>query len=36
MGLHVDTAIWMHHMNANLTYGEKAWQQLHKNAAICI
>ena len=27
----VSTAIWMHHMDANLTYGEKAWRQLHKN-----
>ena len=23
----------MHYMNANFTYGEKAWRQLHKNAA---
>ena len=23
----------MHYMDANKTYGEKAWQQLHKNAA---
>ena len=23
----------MHHMDANSTHGEKAWQQLHKNAA---
>ena len=23
----------MHHMDANETYGEKVWQQLHKNAA---
>ena len=23
----------MHYMDANLTYGEKAWRQLHKNAA---
>ena len=22
----------MHYMDANLTYGEKAWRQLHKNA----
>ena len=28
----VDTAIWMHYIDANKTYGEKAWQQLHKNA----
>ena len=26
----------MHHMDANKMYGEKAWQQLHKNAASCI
>ena len=32
----VDTAIWMHHMDANKTYGEKAWQQLKKNVANCI
>ena len=25
-------AIWMHYMDANKTYREKAWQQLHKNA----
>ena len=25
--------MWMHHMHANKTYGEKAWRQLHKNAA---
>ena len=30
---HVDTAKWMHYMDANKTYGEKFWQQLHKNAA---
>ena len=29
----VDTAIWMHYVDANKTYGEKAWRQLHKNAA---
>ena len=29
----VDTAVWIHYMDANETYGEKAWQQLHKNAA---
>ena len=27
----VDTAIWMHYMEANKTAGEKAWRQLHKN-----
>ena len=26
-------AIWMHYMDANKTAGEKAWRQLHKNAA---
>ena len=30
---HVNTAIWMHYMDANKTYGDKAWWQLHKNAA---
>ena len=29
----VDTVIWLHNMDANKTYGEKAWRQLHKNAA---
>ena len=29
----VDTAIWMHYLDANLTAGVKAWRQLHKNAA---
>ena len=29
----VDTALWMHYMDANKTDGEKAWRQLHKNAA---
>ena len=29
---HVDTAIWMHYLDANKTYGEKAWLQLYKNA----
>ena len=28
----VDTAIWMHYMDANKTLGEKAWRQLQKNA----
>ena len=27
----VDTAIWMHYMDANKTNREKARQQLHKN-----
>ena len=30
---HVDTAIWMHYLDANKTAGEKARRQLHKNAA---
>ena len=30
---HIDTAIWMHYMDSNKTAGEKARQQLHKNAA---
>ena len=25
--------MWMHYMEANKTTGEKAWQQLHNNAA---
>ena len=29
----IDTIVWMHKMDANKTYGEKAWRQLHKNAA---
>ena len=29
----VDTAVWMHYMDANQTYREKALLQLHKNAA---
>ena len=29
----VDTAVWMHYLDANKTAGEKARQQLHKNAA---
>ena len=29
----VDTAIWMHYMDARKTGGEKAWRLLHKNAA---
>ena len=28
----VDTAVWMHCMDANLMYREKAWRQPHKNA----
>ena len=26
----------MHDIDANETFGESAWQQLHKNAASCI
>ena len=29
----VDTAIWMHNLDANKTAGEEARRQLHKNAA---
>ena len=32
----VNTTIWMLHMDADWAYGEKAWRQLHKNAASCI
>ena len=28
----IDTAIWMHYMDANKTAGEEARRQLHKNA----
>ena len=27
----VDTAVWMHYLNADKTAGEKARRQLHKN-----
>ena len=30
---HLDTAIWMHYLDANKTAGEKARRQLYKNAA---
>ena len=30
----IDTAIWMHDMDANKTAGEEARRQLHKNTAI--
>ena len=30
---HVDTAVWMHYLDANKTAGEKAKRQLHKNVA---
>ena len=29
----IDTAIWMHYMDANKTVGEETRWQLHKNAA---
>ena len=29
----VETATWVHYIDANKTYGEKALRQLHKNAA---
>ena len=29
----VDTAVWMHHLDANKTAEEEARRQLHKNAA---
>ena len=28
----INTAIWMHYMDANQTTGEETWRQLHKNA----
>ena len=28
----IDTTVWMHYMDANKTYGEKARLRLHKNA----
>ncbi len=30
---HVDSAVWMHHLDANKTAGEEARGQLHKNVA---
>ena len=30
---HVDTAVWMHHLDANKMAGEEARRQLHKNVA---
>ena len=27
----IDTAVWMHYLDANSTAGEEAWRQLHKN-----
>ena len=29
----VDTAVWMHHLDANKTTREEARRQLHKNVA---
>ena len=29
----IDTAVWMHYMDANKTAGEEARRQLHKDAA---
>ena len=29
---HIDTAIWLHYMDANKAAGEEARGQLHKNA----
>ena len=29
----VDTAVWMHYLDANKTAGEEAGRQLHKNVA---
>ena len=29
----VDTAVWMHHLDAKKTAGEEARRQLHKNVA---
>ena len=29
----IDTAVWMHYMDANKTAGEEARRQLHENAA---
>ena len=30
---HIDTAVWMHYLDANKTAEEEARRQLHKNAA---
>ena len=29
----VDTAVWMHYMDAHEMYGENVWRKLHKNVA---
>ena len=31
---HIDTAIWLHYMDANKTAGEEARRQLHKNVYV--
>ena len=31
----INTTVWMHHIDANKTHGEKASGKLHKNAACC-
>ena len=32
---HVSTTVWLHNLDSNKTLGEKAWWELHKNAASC-
>ena len=32
----INADIWMHHVDANEAYGEKAWRKLRKNATSCI
>ena len=32
----IDTAVWMHYLDANKTAGEEARRQLHKNVASTI
>ena len=29
----IDTAVWIHHLDANKTAGEESRRQLHKNVA---
>ena len=29
----IHTSKWLHHMDAEWAYGEKAWRQSHKNTA---
>ena len=31
-----NTTVWMHHLDTDKAYREKAWQQLHKDATSCI